>query len=288
MAQANERTILVTGATGNQGGAVANALLAVGWTVRGLTRNPRSETAEALLGRGAEIVEGDLEHPATLEAAMEGVHGVYSVQAPGAQGPETEVQWGKNVADAAKKAGVAHLVYSSVAGADRLAYPGAHSKHDIEEYIQSTGVPFTFIRPVSFMENTLRLKRAIFRGRITRQLKPTTREEIIAVRDIGAFVAAAFDRPKEFQGEGVNIAGDNPTMEEAVAAISRRVGKPVEYVQMAREEVEARIPAGLVALMDWVEREGYGVDIPALRERWGVPLTSFEEWLNTTDWSEEA
>lgn len=279
-----KKQILVIGGTGQQGGAVAEALLTKGWSIRVLTRDKSSERAEALRAKGAEVTEGDLDEIESFEAAFVDIYGVYSVQS--APSADVEVRWGKHVVDVAKKYEVQHIVYSSVAGAEKLAYQGALTKNEIEKYIQSTSIPYTFIRPASFMENYFRLKRGIFRGRITRQLKPTTREETIAVRDIGSFVAAAFSRPGEFKGQAIDIAGDNPSMSEVAAEFTRRIGQPISYVQMPRDQVEERMPAQLVALMDWVEKDGYGVDIPTLQDRWGVPLTTFAEWLDLTEWVE--
>ena len=300
MTTIQERIILVIGGTGTQGGAVVDSLLSDGWPIRVFTRDASNIKANNLLSRGAEIIEGNLSDVASLERAIDGVYGVYSMQSLGADsrsqidqdlnsdttGAEIEFQWGKNVADVAKRFGAELLVYSSVAGVEKRAYPGAAPKYEIEKYIRSIDIPYTFIRPASFMENYQRLKRGILHGEITRQLKPTTREDTVAAKDIGAFVAAAFKRRDEFQGHGIDIAGDNPTMDEVAAAVTHRIGKSVTYTQMPREQVEQRLPEGLVALMDWIENEGYGVNIPALKERWGVPLTTFAEWLAMTDWEQ--
>ena len=114
-----DKTVLVTGATGRQGGAVARHMLAKGWRLRTLTRNPNSYAAKQLAGQGAELVKGDLDDAASLERAARGVYGIYSVQDFWTVGAKREVQQGKNLADAAKKAGVEHFVYSSAGGAER-------------------------------------------------------------------------------------------------------------------------------------------------------------------------
>src|SRR5690606_21894869 len=113
--------VLVSGATGNQGGAVARALLEDGWQVRALVRDPAAHAARTLARRGAQLVPGDLDDPESLRAAARNVQGVFSVQSSdmGAPDPELEVRRGKNLADAAAASGVAHLVYSSVAAAGR-------------------------------------------------------------------------------------------------------------------------------------------------------------------------
>src|SRR5262245_59749419 len=132
------RTVLITGATGRQGGAAIRHMLPKRWRLRALTRNPGSRPAMDLKSRGVELVRGDLEEPASLESAVRGAYGVYSVQDFWAVGAVREVRQGKNLADAASKAGVRHFVYSSVGGAERsTGIPHWESKWEIEKYIRT-------------------------------------------------------------------------------------------------------------------------------------------------------
>src|SRR5262249_41893736 len=131
-----EKKVLVTGATGQQGGAVAARMLEKGWKLRALTRNPQSHAAQALAQRSVEIVKGDLEDVASVQAAVQGVYGVFSVQ-DHAAGRVREIQQGKNVADAAANAGVQHFVYNSVGGADRnTGIDIWERKWEIENYVR--------------------------------------------------------------------------------------------------------------------------------------------------------
>ena len=123
-----DKTVLITGATGRQGGAVIRHMLPKGWKLRALTRNPDSKVAQELARRGIEVVHGDLEDLTSLDGAARGAYGVYSVQDFWSVGARREVQQGKNLADAAKKAGVVHFVYSSVGGAERNLAPPALSR----------------------------------------------------------------------------------------------------------------------------------------------------------------
>jgi uncharacterized protein YbjT (DUF2867 family) len=148
------KTVLVTGATGRQGGAVIRHMLRNEWKLRALTRSPNAPAAQELTRQGVEVVQGDLEDPASLERAARGVYGVYSVQDFWSVGVKREVQQGKNVADAAKKSGVEHFVYSSAGGAERNSgIDHFESKWEVENYIRRLGLPATMIRPVAFMEN---------------------------------------------------------------------------------------------------------------------------------------
>jgi uncharacterized protein YbjT (DUF2867 family) len=164
-----DKPVLVTGATGRQGGAVLKHLLARGRPVRVLTRRPDSPAALALAARGVEIAAGDMDDRASLERAMRGVGGVYSVRDFWSSGAEREVRQGFNVADAAAATGVAHLVYSSVGGAERNSgIDHWETKWQIEQHIRGLGLPATMLRPAAFMENYYipAVEKALMKGRL--------------------------------------------------------------------------------------------------------------------------
>src|SRR5262245_61182999 len=144
-----DKTILVLGATGRQGGATARHLLEKGWRVRVLVRDVSK--ASSLQQASAEVVQGDFDDRASLDAAMQGVYGVFSVQAN-----VDEVRQGKAIADAAKEASVQHFIYTSVQSAEDLARVGGDSnKWEIEQYIHTLGLPATILRPCFFMETLM-------------------------------------------------------------------------------------------------------------------------------------
>ncbi len=158
----NDRLILVTGATGRQGSAVIQRLLARDFPVRALTRNPDKPQARALAGHGTEVMRGDLNDPDSLTRALGGVYGVFSVQTPAEHGAAVEVRQGINLADAAKRSRASHFVYSSVGSADRnTGIPHFDSKARVEDYVRGTGLKYTIFRPVFFMENLLGMKQRI-------------------------------------------------------------------------------------------------------------------------------
>src|SRR5579863_8529726 len=145
--------VLVTGATGRQGGAVVRHMRPGGWKLRALTRNPKSYAAQQLAEKGVELVQGDLDDPSALERAARGVYGIYSVQDFWTVGAKREVQQGQNLAEVAKKTGVEHFVYSSVGGAERnTGITHWDTKWEIEKHIRSLQLPVTILRPASFME----------------------------------------------------------------------------------------------------------------------------------------
>src|SRR5215472_10202805 len=227
-----DKRVLVTGATGRQGGSVIRHMLATGWKLRALTRDSTSAAAQGLARKGIEVVKGDLEDPASLDRATDGAYGVYSVQDFWAVGAKREVQQGKNLADAAQKAGVEHFVFASVGGAERNSGI-AHwqTKWEIEQHIRKLGLPATMLRPVAFMENYYidQVEIGILKGKLMDPIRADRTYQTIATDDIGAFVALAFDRSKEFIGTELEIAGSELTNPEAAQVFSKVLGRPVKF-----------------------------------------------------------
>ncbi|WP_282695368.1 NmrA/HSCARG family protein [Streptomyces sp. CC208A] len=276
-----EETILVLGGTGRQGGAVARELLRRGHAVRALVRDPAKDEARALAEAGAVLVRGDLDDEASLAAAMDGVHGVFSVQTfRGPGGCEAEERQGRAVADAAVRAGVRHFVYSSVGGADRdTRVPHFESKLRIEEYLRSLDLPLTVLRPVMFHDILLDIapRRVQDELVLAMWLDPETSVQLIATSDIGVFAADAFEDPEGWLGRTVEIAGDDLTGPQMAAAFEAVSGIPTRFQQLPIEPLRAA-REDLANMFDWFERDGYRADLPALRGR-HPDLVSLESWL---------
>jgi uncharacterized protein YbjT (DUF2867 family) len=289
---AADKTVLVTGATGGQGGAVVRHMLPKGWKLRALTRNPAGREAESLVRRGVEVVQGDLEDPASIARAVEGVYGVYSVQNYWTFGAKREVQQGKNVAAAAKKANVRHFVYSSVGGAERsTGIPHWESKWEIENAIRALGLPATIIRPVGFMENYYvdQVELGILKGKLNDPVRGDKPYQTIATDDIGAFVALAFERPAELIGKELEIAGSELTNLEAAKVFSRVLGKPVKFQKLPLPLVRLILGKELYRMFRWFNEAGFKADIPALRRAYPeVRLQTLEEWLRNEGWHKRA
>jgi uncharacterized protein YbjT (DUF2867 family) len=179
-----DKLILITGATGNQGGASLPHLRERGFPVRALTRNPIQPRARLLVGPGAEVVRGDLEDEISLIRALDGVYGVHSVQNWRSSDIEGEIRQGTHLADAAKRVRTSHFVYSSVAAADqRTGIPHFDSKFRIEEHIRSSGMRYTIVRPAFFMEDWLYwmgMRQRIEGGTLSLPLTPETRLQMVA------------------------------------------------------------------------------------------------------------
>ncbi|GHO97884.1 hypothetical protein KSF_079320 [Reticulibacter mediterranei] len=270
-------TILVLGATGQQGGAVAQQLATNGWTVRALVRDlARGDHRSDLAFNqpGIEVVRGDLDDLNSLNTAMKGTHGVFSVQP--VSDPATEIRRGKLVADAAKQAEVAHVVYSSASGADRnTGIPPFEAKGEIERYLRLLDLPATILRPPMFMEN--------FRFLLQEQHGQTTllsmggtlqtKMQMVAVHDIGAFAAIAFNYPATYQGKAIELAGDELTFAQITEVLGRFLGRPVAY-----HVVEQHTNVDGKRITEFFEREGFRADITALRQI-HPQLLSLDAWL---------
>jgi uncharacterized protein YbjT (DUF2867 family) len=277
------KTILVCGATGKQGGAALRHLREGGFSIRALTRDPSKPEARSLVGHGTEVVRGDLNDPASLAAALDGVDGIYSVQ-ESRGGFEAEIRQGMGMADAAKRQRISHYVYSSVASADqKTGIPHFESKFRIEEHIRGTGLRYTILRPAFFMENWLGMRKQIEAGTLALPLRPETRLQMVAVDDIGGCVATAFEKPGHWQGRAVELAGDELTIAELVQAFARMAGRDVRYQQVPWGEFEGQVGHEYTVMYRWFDEVGYHVDISALRQEY-PKLTGFEKWLQA-NWS---
>ena len=287
-----DRTILVTGATGRQGGAVIRHLLPKGWKLRALTRNPTAAAARSLMGQGVEVVQADLEDPLSLEPAVRGVYGVYSVQDFWAVGAKREVRQGKNLADAARKASVEHFVYASVGGAERNSrIDHWESKWEIEKHTRKLGLPATMIRPAAFMENYYidQVEIGILKGKLMDPIRADKTYQTIATDDIGAFVALAFDRGKDFIGAEIEIAGSELTNPEAARVFSRVLGKPVKFRKLPMPMVRLVLGKEFYQMFRWFNESGFKADIAGLRRRYHeVHFHTLEEWLIDEGWHKRA
>lgn len=276
------KTVLVSGATGNQGGAVVDALLAEPerWRVRALTRNPLGKKAAVLAARGVEVVGGDLTDAASLAEALNGAYGAFSVQNSQSAGAAKEEQQGVTFANAAKAAGVQHFVYTSVGGAERDSGVGHfETKWRIEQHIREIGLPATILRPVSFMEGVgaTGMQGAVGLGIFTKAVPPTMPLQMIAVHDIGVFARIAWSDPDRHLGQAYELAGDELTIAQIENTIRR--------VRSKKRVSKIPIPVGMIKRMGeggkmilWIASGGYHADIPALRAI--LPsLMTFEDWL---------
>ena len=277
------KVILVTGATGQQGGAVATALLTKGQKIRVMSRTP--EKAAALAKAGAEVVKGNLTNASDLQAALRGVHGVFAMSTPFEAGMDQELRQGIMMADAAKQAGIAHYVYTSVGSAHRnTGIPHFETKWKVEQHIRQIGLPATVLRPVWFMENFTTFSKPSVDGILMMPMRADKKLAMVALRDIGEFGAAAFMRPNDFLGQAIDLAGDELTMQEVAAQLSKVTGRSIQFQALPLEHAEAALGHDLATMFRWFNEVGYQINVAALKQTFGIPLTTFAEWIKTVDW----
>ncbi|KPM53376.1 NmrA family transcriptional regulator [Frankia sp. R43] len=288
-----ENSVLVIGATGQQGGAVARALLGRGRKVHALVRDPQRPAARALQAAGARLVVGDLDDPASIRTAMADVSGVFLMLSSVTSGTvsladvESEVRRGKFVADLAAQAGVDHLVYSSVTGADQdTGVPHLESKGLVEAHIRDLGLPATVLRPVFFMENFTTVTRPVLTENglvVSLALRPSSRLPLISMADIGEFAALAFDEPAAFVGQTLVIAGDHLAASEIAERFGEAAGIPARFHQTPLEQLRA-FDEEVAKMFAWFDSGAMEQpDLPALRALHPKVLT-MGAWLRSADW----
>jgi uncharacterized protein YbjT (DUF2867 family) len=283
----NTKLVLVAGATGQQGGAVARQLLKnPGFSVRALTRDTLRPVARGLAQAGAEIFRGDLNDPGSVRRALEGVWGVFSVQNFMETGYEGEIRQGKLLTDAAKAAGVQHFVYTSVVSADRkTGLPHFESKWQIEQHIAQSGISHTILRPAFFMQNWFNyMREPVLNGTVPLPLKPQTRLQQISTEDIGAFAVMAFQDPPRWSGRTIELAGEDLTLQRVAETLTRVLGRAVKYVQVPWDQFRQSAGEEMSKMYRWFDEVGYRVDIAALRKEY-PSLTTLEQALRQQDWA---
>jgi uncharacterized protein YbjT (DUF2867 family) len=281
----NGNVVLVTGATGQQGGATARELLGAGFRVRAMTRKPEGDTAKALSALGAEVVFGDLDDRSSVARALEGAWGVYAVQNTWEAGVEGEEVQGKRIARLAREAGVSHYVYASVGSAQRATgIPHFDNKYRIEEVVRSLGFPsYVIVRPVFFMENFVSawFKPSIDEGSLAVGIEPDTSLQMIAVSDIGRYGRLAFERAEALNGRAIDIAGDSLTMPAVAEILTGVGGRTVSHVRVPIEDVR-KGSEDYALMLEWFDRVGYDVDIEGTAREFGIRPTTFAEWAATS------
>jgi uncharacterized protein YbjT (DUF2867 family) len=278
-------TVVVTGSTGKQGGAVARDLLERGHNVRAVTRDTNSSQAKSLASAGATLVAASLEDTTALTQALEGATSLFAMTTPSG-GTDAETRQGIAAADAAKAAGV-HLVFTSVSAANRqTGIPHFDSKHEVEKHIAKVGVRATILAPVAFMENLYFIKEQLAKGVYASALSPTRALAQVAVADIGAVAVRVLEDAARFTGKRFDLASDELTGNEAMAILARVTGRPFSYYQVPLDVIRQRMGGDAVKMYEWFDRVGFAVDRAALRREFpDVTFHDFEPWAKTQNWS---
>lgn len=296
--------VLVTGATGKQGGATTRALLAAGVPVRALVRDPNTTRAQAVHDLGAELVTGDLRDRPTLLQAAVGARAIFSVQMPEFSSAgidfDGEVAQGVNLIEAAKAAGVRQFVHTSATGAGQhtttpgwaegrwaAVEPTMTAKAKVQDAVRAAGfAQWTILKPGAFMENFLPSARYMFprgiAGGLVSVLKPQTRLSLVAVQDIGRAAAAAFTSGEKFHGVELELASDYLSMAEIAEILARVLGTHLDAPNMTEQQALAAGMPGFGAALEWLNVAGQP-GRPQYAKDLGIPLTTFEEWARSSE-----
>jgi uncharacterized protein YbjT (DUF2867 family) len=274
--------VLVVGATGTQGGAVVNALLETEAAVRGLTRNATSDRARTLAERGVDVVAGDLSNPSTLGPVFEGIDAAFHPSF-GAD----EVTYAEHVVEAAREAGLAHLVVSTGGNCDdRPGVPHVDAKADVEELVRGSGLRYTLLRPHTFYSNLAMQAPAVAQGRFPYPLAEGARLTLVDPADIGRLAAQAFAEPERFAGETIELAGEALTLSELAETFASVLDRPVEPVRLTPAEFVASMgaPPAFERFIEW-QSEPHPTDTDRLREAFDFEPTTLHEYLER-EWAD--
>lgn len=283
---AKQLTVLVAGATGRQGGAVAHALLAAGHHVRALTRNLAHPSAERLMRRGARLAWASFDNAEIIEESAQNVDAIFAMTSPFESGTDAEIRHGVLLADVAKRVGVKHLVYSSTeAASQRTGVAHFDSKYEVEQYIRAIGVPYTIVAPVFFMENfvTRRYLDHFRDNRLPMPLGASKKLQQVAIADIGRFVTLVLERGAALQGKRIAIASDELTGIETAATLARVVGRPIVYEEQSPSAV-AEYDKVLGATFEWIAGNESGADVAELRKQFDIGWHTLDGWAKQQDW----
>ncbi|MFT3837430.1 MAG: NmrA/HSCARG family protein [Myxococcaceae bacterium] len=285
-----KKLIAVAGSTGRQGSAAVKHLLARGFRVRALTRNPGSPAARRLAALGAEPVKADPSEAASVRAALTGAYGVYSVQNFWDAGVESEIHQAKTIGEAAFGAGVKHFVQGSVGSAAKgSGVEHFESKFVIEEHLRALGLPVTFVRPSCFMENYYipQVEIALLKGQLLDPVRAEKPFQLIATDDIGAFVAHVLATPSLI-GQAIDIAGDQLTNVEAAQVFSRVMERPIVFKRIPPLVVRLFM-SEMRPMFSFFDQKGFDADVAGLRTRFPeVKWQRLEDWLYAEGWDKRA
>lgn len=278
----NQRTIFVTGGTGNQGGALARNLLQNGFKVKILTRHTESIKAGDLRRLGAEIIRGDLDEMNSFKNHLKDVNGIFS-NPTYENGVNKEVKQGKVLADLAKAYSVPHLMYSSVGGADlKTGIPHFESKYEIENHVKSLGIPYTIIRPVSLYENFLlpQVKSRILKGKLVSPINRNTVQQFVSAQDIGRIGGEIFKNGEQYIGRTITVGAEQMDLEQAAAIFSEALGQNIKYQKLPGLITRLVMGKDLFTMFNWINAHNaiFVKDIEACKREF-PGMVSLKSWI---------
>ncbi|KAJ6261746.1 hypothetical protein Dda_2545 [Drechslerella dactyloides] len=268
---ASKRTILITGVTGNQGGAVLQALRShpayPSLAIRALVRNPAA-AAKKLSDPSITLHTGDLTVASSLAPALVDVHTAFLVTTP-KPNPAAETAQGITFIDAAVAAGVQFIVFTSVGSADQnTGIPHFESKRRIEEHLERSGIPHAIIRPVAFMDSfpvAPGILRFLILGMFRTAMRGRTLQ-FVAVKDIGEVAVMAIMDEAEWAGKAIELAGDEVSVDGLLDVYQAVMGARPWVCWVPGWLLRALLPTDIYLMFKFFYERGYNADIPALQK----------------------
>lgn len=281
------QTILVTGATGNQGNAVIEQLLDSDedFDLLALTRDPSTDRAQALPDE-VTVVEGDLYDKDSLIPHLEEADSVFAVTNFWTEGFKGQVQQGKNLADAADEVGIDYFVFSGVANQeDDTGIPHFDAPHIVDLYARKLGLPVITLKPVWFNENLEAFVEDIIGDQtIALPLEEGVELQVTSYEDFAKVVARVFESPDEYLGDAYNIASDELTLEEHAEILSEVTGLDIDAYHVPIDEAREGFGEEFAVMCEWFNEHGYTADIDALEAEFDVEFNDFEDYLRAHGW----
>lgn len=292
MPQQDARPVLITGATGGQGGSVAAYAIKKGLRVRALVRDPKSNAAQKLAQSGVELAQGNFNDPIALAAAMEGVRGVFSMQQDGA--PMSEF---RTLLDAAIAAGVEQYVHSTVSGvrqqeavfgreADEMKPDYWPSKINQERWVRSAPFRYrTFLRPSLFLDNLVLRAPFLYprlgtEGNFLIAMPPDQPISFISYDTIGRAAAEVLAHPENFDGAEIELADVYISYAELASVLETVSGKRVSVSSVdLNEAMRLGLSARVARSHVWLTEVGYPARPEMLRE-YGIEPLALEDWVS--------
>lgn len=276
------KSVFITGATGQQGGAIARNLSGKGIQLKALLRNTESSKANALRSAGVEVIKGDLNDPESYKDHLRGIEGVYSVQTF-VNGTTKEIKQGIQLAELAKENNVKHFLYSSVIASDLgTGVPHFESKGVIEKAIRSLDLPYTIMRPASFYENFLlpQVKGRILKGKFVSPLNRNTVQQMISAEDIGKIGAMIFMNPGKYISQTIPVANDEMSQAEIASTFSAALGTEVKYAKLPGLITRLAMGSDLSKMFSWVNKNEvrYVKDFDLFRNEF-PGMTRLKDWI---------
>lgn len=274
------KKIFVTGATGNQGGAVVRNLLSKGFCVKALVRNPAA--AKLRPQDCLEIIIGDLDDPASYRSHLKGVEGVFC-NLVYKYGIDKEIKQGIVLVNASKENNVEHFVYSSVIGCDlNTGIPHWESKLKIEDNLKASGIGYTILRPASLYENMLipQVKSRILKGKLVLPTQKNTVQQFIGSEDIGKIVTLIFSDLEKYRGRTITLAAEQMNGEQLASTFSKAMGREIRFQQLPMFITRLVMGRDLTKMFRWVNNNDACCvkDMQALQNEFPGML-SLEEWI---------